>query len=226
MRPPDPAHEQCLWCSEKLSGCDTLAELFQGPELLCQECQKKLKLIQLTINYEPSKPAGPSNSIYKQMGNKQITSRSGSSQKIFVLYENNQETERLLRRIVQYGDLEPARIFLDNFPNQKKILKRYPIKPVAMSYQAKQFQAFFSGIPLKNAFEIEHRTRQKVAYLAVSLACLTSEQIDYLFADPFCKGIWMLVQDPDWIAEHKTKPKFSFKQLKEKLFKEQSPTFN
>ncbi|MBF0579164.1 hypothetical protein IM774_05100 [Erysipelotrichaceae bacterium RD49] len=239
MRPPDPAHEQCLWCSQKLSGCETLAELLQGPGLLCQECQKKLKPIQLTIDYESSRQVDPGNPKRNRQAvqtisalseaelnpvckrsSRSLFSCSGFSRKIFVLYENNQETERLLRRIIQYGDLEPARIFLDPFPSQKKILKRYPIKPVAMSYQAQVFQAFFSGIPLKNAFEIEHRTKQKVEYLAVSLSCLTSEQIDYLFADPFCQGIWMLVQDPDWIAIHAAKPKLRWPWPKEKDAKE------
>lgn len=243
QRMPEPAqpHEQCLWCAGKQTGCETLARLFQGPGLLCPECEKKLKPKDLVVTVSDDLLEGPKQFRPDQQerqkrgrGEDRDPYRDGyqgqyrnpyqekkpkksKKKKIYVLYENNSETERLLRRILQYGDLDPARIFLENYPQYRKLLAKVPIKAVGMSFRSPAFQAFFSGIRLKSAFAIEQAKGSLVSYLAASLLPLTDKQIAWLLSDPYCVGLWMLVQDPEWIEKHQKKNKPDWEMLFETI---------
>ena len=58
---------------------------------------------------------------------------------------------------------------------------------------------------LKSAFAIEQAKGSLVSYLALSLLPLNDQQIAWLLSDPYCIGLWMLVQDPEWIENHQKK---------------------
>lgn len=201
------SHEQCLWCAGKQTGCETLSRLFQGPGLLCPECEKKLKPKDLVVWVSNEMLEAQKQFRPDQQGqyHDPYQEKKSKKKKIYVLYENNAETERLLRRILQYGDLDPARVFLENYPQHRKLLGKVPIKVVGMSFRSPAFQAFFFGIQLKSAFAIEQAKGSLVSYLALSLLPLNDQQIAWLLSDPYCIGLWMLVQDPEWIENHQKK---------------------
>ncbi len=222
MPAPAQSHEQCLWCAGKQTGCETLARLFQGTGLLCPECEKKLKPKDLIISIsnedlEAQKQFRPEQQSQQEGYRESYRESKSEKKKIYVLYENNSETERLLRRILQYGDLDPARIFLENYPKYRRLLSKVPIKVVGMSFRSPAFQAFFSGIRLKSAFAIEQAKGSLVSYLALSLMPLNDQQIAYLLSDPYCIGLWMLVQDPEWIEKHQKKNKPDWEMLFETI---------
>lgn len=179
--------------------------MFCGSPSLCADCEKKLKWL----------------------GLKEI--RQGRP--VYILYEQNQELERLMIRILRYHDLAPAKIFLEGRKEQKPLLQKYPVKTVGLHFQTPELQAFFPDIRLKEAQPTRTETKNKPAgknrfilkkglapircfaggwkfftktgYIQLSLFALNEKEMEILLADPQCKGIWMLMQKPENLPDKK-----------------------
>lgn len=95
-------------------------------------------------------------------------------------------------------------IFLSNQPEERKRLKSWPIHVLGFSLQAEEVRSLFAGIRIRDAAELECRSRKAVPYLAVSLVSMTEEEMDEVLSDPLCRGLWILLQDPDHLSFQKT----------------------
>lgn len=63
---------------------------------------------------------------------------------VWILYIRTQEIERILLKILRFGDLEAASGFLETRPDTLSLLKRYPAWMIdAFDRPGQIFQAFF-----------------------------------------------------------------------------------
>lgn len=127
-------------------------------------------------------------------------------------------------RLFRSGDLDAGRIFLAAASDQKKILRRYPVRFLGFSPAMPQVQAVFSAIRLKEAGRPGQKKRGE-GYLAVSLVPVSPAEMEAVLADPLCRGLWILLQKPENLPEEiEEKKSFphclftgSLKQLKTRL---------
>lgn len=184
MHPAAEVHERCLWCQKKRTGCETLEELVCGTHALCPSCRAIL---------EQASPARNRVRIHNRP--------------VWILYIRTQEIERILLKILRFGDLEAASGFLETRPDTLSLLKRYPAWMIdAFDRPGQIFQAFFgpglSRIQKRRLQQFQNRSgnrseNRRGGYIVLSLTGMKRSALEECLKDPMCRGIWILAQSEE-----------------------------
>ena len=177
LHSPAALHEFCLWCGSEFSGCETLPFLLRGPDALCPQCAA----LRETANIDIRK----------------------KGRRLRILYYRNSECDRILRRILQNGDLEAASGFLDGHEDELSALCRRPVRVAeAEACSTQVFEAFFGRRALlwqnrlaqKRRLKTGRRKQPSTFYTALSYTGLSYAQIEEILEDNDCREIWILMQ--------------------------------
>ncbi len=150
-----------------------------GPGLLCSECQKMMQ---------------PVNREYRL-----------HHKKIWILYTFTRQIERILLKIIQFGDVEGAAAFLDEMPQERKRLRRFPIRLLDLDMESETFRSFVHHAALKDERQISEQAGKAVKYLAISIHPVSRQQVCEVLGDPYCRGLWILCEK----EEHQSREWFS-----------------
>ena len=128
---------------------------------------------------------------------------------VHIVFEHTQQAERMLGRVLRYGDLEAAKGFLDGQKGCLSLLRKYPAALADGQFECPEeiFQAFFGDELLERqrrlvmrALKAGQRGRSDFSYAAVSFFGLSRTELNGFLRDPNCAAIWILMQKREEIS--------------------------
>lgn len=185
-------YERCLWCATKFTGCETLETFICGEKALCEECRAML------VQWKK-----PSVFARRKKGRLRFV------KPVHIVFEHTQQAERMLGRVLRYGDLEAAKGFLDGQKDCLTLLRKYPAALADGQFECPEeiFKAFFGAELLERqrrlsmrALKAGQRGGSDFSYAAVSFFGLSQTKLNDFLHDPNCAGIWILMQKREEIS--------------------------